>query len=70
MKKLYGANVVSDMVDYFEEQVYNHMHGDIEIVERDLRFDSNWNPVYHYTLRAEEGIIDPRWEVILPKVEV
>lgn len=67
MKKLYGANVAYDMVDYFEEQLEKH---DVEIINRDLRFDSDWNPVYHYTLRAEEGIIDPRWEIILPKVEV
>lgn len=67
MKKLYGADVFGDMVDYFEEQLVKH---DVEIVERHLKFDLNWNPVYQYVLEAEEGIIDPRWEIILPKVEV
>lgn len=67
MKKLYGANIAFGMMDYFEEQLAKH---DVKIVNRGLRFDSDWNPVYQYVLEAEEGIIDPRWEVILPKVEV
>lgn len=67
MKKLYGANVSSDLVDYFEEKVNQR---DVKIVSRGLRFNSDWNPVYQYVLEAEEGVIDPRWEIILPKVEV
>lgn len=67
MTKLYGAHVAFGMVDYFEK---NAIQRGVKIVSRDLTFDSNWNPIYHYLLEAEEGIIDPRWEVILPKVEV
>ena len=60
MKKLYEANVAFDMVDYFEK---NAIQRGVKIVSRDLRFDSDWNPVYQYVLEAEEGIIDPKWEI-------
>lgn len=63
MKKIYYAyvDVVSKVKDYFEDKLLEH--GAI-ILSRDLVINSNNNePLYYYTIEAEEGIINPKWEL-------
>lgn len=61
MKKVYYAYVVSKVKDYFEDK--SREHGAI-ILSRDLVINSNNNePLYYYIIEAEEGIIDPKWEL-------
>lgn len=61
MKKVYEAYVVIKLKDYFEEKLREH--GTI-ILSRDLVINSNNNePLYYYIIEAEEGIIDPKWEL-------
>ena len=61
MKKLYYAYVVLNVKDYFEDKLREH--GAI-ILSRDLVTKSNSNePLYYYVVEANEGIIDPKWEL-------
>lgn len=62
MKKLYYANVIEKLTDYFEEQSREHR---AIIVARIPKIDKqNNNEIYyHYVLEAEEGIIDPKYEI-------
>ena len=61
MKKVYYAYVVPKVKDYFEDK--SREHGAI-ILSRDLVINSNNNePLYYYIIEAEEGIIDPKWEL-------
>lgn len=61
MKKLYEAYVIIKLKDRFEDKLREH--GAI-ILNRDLVINSNNNePLYYYTIEAEEGIIRPKWEV-------
>ena len=61
MKKEYYAYVVSKEKDYFEDELREH--GAI-ILSCDLVIKSNNNePLYYYIIEAEEGIIDPKWEL-------
>ena len=61
MKKIYYAYVVSKVKDYFEDKLLEN--GAI-ILSRDLVINSNNNePLYYYTIEAEEGVIDPKWEL-------
>ena len=61
MKKVYEAYVIIKLKDRFEDKLREH--GAI-ILNRDLVINSNNNePLYYYTIEAEEGIIRPKWEV-------
>ena len=61
MKKLYYAYVVLNVKDYFENKLREH--GAI-ILSHDLVTKSNSNePLYYYVVEADEGIIDPKWEL-------
>ena len=61
MKKVYEAYVIIKLKDCFEDKLREH--GTI-ILSRDLVINSNNNePLYYYTIEAEEGIIRPKWEV-------
>ena len=61
MKKVYEAYVIIKLKDRFEDKLREH--GAI-ILGRDLVINSNNNePLYYYTIEAEEGIIRPKWEV-------
>ena len=59
MKKIYYAYVALELKDYFENK--SREHG-ATILTCDLVKISN-NLRLYYTLEAEEGIIDPKWEL-------
>ena len=60
MKKRYGVYVVLNVADYFEEKVKEF--GSI-IIERIPALGQNNEPCYCYILEAEEGIINPKYEI-------
>ena len=61
MKKVYEAYVVIKLKDYFEEKLREN---ETTILSRILVINSNNNePLYYYTIEAEEGIINPKWEL-------
>ena len=61
MKKVYEAYVVIKLKDYFEEKLREN---EATMLSRILVINSNNNePLYYYTIEAEEGIIDPKWEL-------
>ena len=61
MKKAYEAYVVIKLKDYFEEKLREN---EATMLSRILVINSNNNePLYYYTIEAEEGIINPKWEL-------
>ncbi len=61
MKKVYYAYVVIKLKDYFEEKLREN---EATMLSRILVINSNNNePLYYYTIEAEEGIINPKWEL-------
>ena len=61
MKKVYYAYVVLKVKDYFEEKLREN---EATMLSRILVMNSNNNELlYYYTIEAEEGIIDPKWEL-------
>ena len=61
MKKIYEAYVMIKLKDYFEDKLREN---EATMLSRVLVINSNKNePLYYYTIEAEEGIIDPKWEV-------
>lgn len=55
--KRYYAYVVKDMVSYFENEVAKC---DVNIIKRE---SINNDELYYYVLEAEQGIIDPKFEL-------
>lgn len=62
MRKLYYAYVTEDMVSYFEEKL-NELKDKIDVIGISPAISENNNPLKYYVLSAEEGIIDPKWEL-------
>ena len=61
MKKVYEAYVVIKLKDYFEEKLREN---ESTMLSRILVINSNNNePLYYYTIEAEEGIINPKFEL-------
>ena len=61
MKKIYEAYVIIKLKDRFEDKLRDKK---ATILSRDLVINSNNNePLYYYTIEAEEGIIKPKWEL-------
>lgn len=61
MKKVYEAYVVIKLKDYFEEKLQEN---EATMLSRILVINSNNNePLYYYTIEAEEGIINPKFEL-------
>ena len=61
MKKVYEAYVIIKLKDYFEEKLREN---EAIMLSRILVMNSNNNELlYYYTIEAEEGIIDPKWEL-------
>ena len=61
MKKVYEAYVIIKLKDYFEDKLREN---EATMLSRVLVINSNNNePLYYYTIEAEEGIIDPKWKV-------
>ena len=61
MKNVYEAYVVIKLKDYFEEKLREN---EATMLSRILVINSNNNePLYYYTIEAEEGIIDPKFEL-------
>ena len=56
MKKYY-AYVAKEVVDYFEEKLAEH---GVKTIKREL---INNGEIYYYVVEAEDGIIDPRFEI-------
>lgn len=62
MKKLYYAYIPEDLVGYFEEKL-EERKDKIKIVIKDSAISEKGEPLAHYVLEAEEGFIDPKWEL-------
>ena len=63
MVKKYYAYVAPDIAERFEEKL-NSFGDKIKSVERDeLAFNMNGTLFYPYIIEAEEGIINPKWEL-------
>ena len=61
IKKVYEAYVVIKLKDYFEEKLQEN---EATMLSRILVINSNNNePLYYYTIEAEEGIINPKFEL-------
>lgn len=60
MKKLYYAYVKVELDDYFQSKL---QECPVEVIHRMLRKSENNEYLFYYVLKAEEGIIDPRWEL-------
>ena len=61
MKKLYYAYVAEDLVDYFESKL---LEREVIIINRELIENTNDNKLYYYfVLKAEDGTIDPKFEI-------
>lgn len=61
MKKLYYAYIAADLVNYFESKA---LEREAIIVNRELIKNTNDNkPYYYFVLRAEEGTINPKFEL-------
>ena len=61
MKKVQEAYVVIKLKDYFEEKLREN---GATMLSRILVMNSNNNELlYYYTIEAEEGIFDPKWEL-------
>ena len=60
-KKYYYANVAMDMVDHFENKL--SARDRIEVLSKTRVISETGMPVIRYTLKAEEGIINPKWEL-------
>ena len=56
MKKYY-AYVAKEVVDYFEEKLAEHC---VKAIKRE---PINNGEIYYYVVEAEDGIIDPRFEI-------
>lgn len=62
MRKLYYAKVTMDMSEYFREGIEKHKD-EIKII-REIKFlDEDFQEYMYYELEAEEGIINPSWEL-------
>ena len=63
MVKKYYAYVALDLIDLFEEKLISF--GDrINSIERDgLFINEDGALFYPYVIEAEEGIINPKWEL-------
>lgn len=63
MKKRYYAKVAIGMVGYFEKKL-EERKDKVELVSKsDLQLTRSGIQYYGYDLIAEEGIIDPKFEV-------
>lgn len=60
-KRLYYAFVAMDVVDCFEEGVAEH---NVEVVHKLPAVSENGEPIIQYLLKAEEGIINPKWRLM------
>lgn len=60
MKKYYYAYVVLNLVESFEKKLAKNK---VEIIEKESAVSEKGEPIMYYTLKAEEGIIYPKWEL-------
>lgn len=63
--KIYYAYVVMDMVEYFEERLIKE--DKIKYFSKESAISESGEPLIYYVIEAEEGLIDPKWELKLKK---
>ena len=63
MKKQYHAKVAIGMVGYFEKKLEERKDKIDSVSKSDLKIARNGLQYYAYDLVAEEGVIDPKFEV-------
>ena len=61
-KKLYEVYVADDMVPHFEEKL-RERKDKIKIISAGPAISENCKVLMHYVMEAEEGIINPKWEL-------
>lgn len=62
MKKLYFAYVCTDVIGYFEDGLAER-NDKIRVVSTRPAISENGQPLVHYILEAEEGVINSKWEL-------
>lgn len=62
MKKLYYAYVAEDMIDSFEKKLEN-LEDLIDVLQVVPTFSKDAEPLLFYVIKAEEGLIDSKWEL-------
>lgn len=62
MKKLYEAYVATYMVDSFEKALCERKDK-VKVVNTRYVMSESGEPLVRYILEAEEGIINPKWEI-------
>lgn len=59
--KRYFAYVVMDLVESFEERL--NKEDNVKLFSKQLAISECGEPVIRYDIDAEEGLIDPKWEL-------
>ena len=62
MKKLYYAYVDKNLSDYFEEKI-RERYDKIDVLHTNSAISENGELLVYYILKAEEGVIDSKWEL-------
>lgn len=62
MKKLYEAFVTKNVIGYFEEGLVERKDK-IKVVRMSPVISEDGELLMHYVLEAEEGVINPIWEL-------
>lgn len=62
MKKYYYAYVVEEMIESFEKKLEN-LEDVIDVLQVVPTYSETGEPLLYYVLKAEEGLIDSKWEL-------
>ena len=59
--KRYYAYVTKNMASLFEEIL--NKKDKVKLFSKEPALSENGEPIYYYVIEAEEGLIDPKWEL-------
>lgn len=62
MRKRYYANVLKDLVEYFEETLDGRKDR-VSVIRTESVVSDDGDQLVCYVLEAEDGVISPRWEL-------
>ena len=67
-RKLYYAYVIMGLVDYFDAKLREHADK-VSVKLKTTSYTEDGTPIMVYVLWAEEGIIDPKYEISSEKLK-